>query len=90
MPGEKINHALENLHRELQKSKTDDAAKQEAIDRLREDVTQVLGSREKDAALLHSKLNSNLKESLILFEASHPELFEAIEGVLTIFGNMGL
>ncbi len=80
---------LEQLHRELMKTRSDEHHVQERLDTLTRDVRRILDEPGEEH-LHHRTLKQNLQDSVRHFEASFPELTSVMNNVVTSLANMGI
>ena len=81
---------LEQLHRELKKTQSEEKHVQERIDSLTRDVSRVLDQAEEETHEHHKTLKQNLEDAIRHFEASYPELTSIMNNVVTSLANMGI
>jgi|YelNatPaOPRAMG01_1025707.scaffolds.fasta_scaffold02079_9 predicted nucleic acid-binding Zn-ribbon protein len=85
---ENLKKSLEQLHIELKKAKSIDAASEKILLDLMNDIHSLIARSESKEDEKHNLL-AGLKESAQKFEISHPELAKSIEIVINSLSNIG-
>lgn len=89
MDKQQLQGHLEELHAELQRVESPDAAQQEIIHGVARDVKEVL-SREGDQPQHYSGLNERLSEAVAQLEASHPRTTMLMRQVIDQLAFLGI
>jgi hypothetical protein len=88
MDTQRIHEALQTLQAELaHASKLDDASR-ESIQRVIDDIEARLQAG--DAAAEDESLSGRLQDSLLEFEAEHPQITSAVNQVAAALANLGI
>ena len=86
MADQKLSELLEQLHRELERTKSVDEKGQEMLAQVDADIRKVLGHPEAEQASVRSRL----QEAIEHFEVDHPAITAALSQMLNTLSNAGI
>jgi len=90
MDNDPLKKAFEQLHSELEKTKTVDPEQSKMLQHLVKDVNLVLDRSGEIDSNLNSTLTDRLTQAIDLFEITHPTLTAQMDKLLNILSNAGI
>ncbi len=90
MDNEPLKKELEQLHAELQKTKTVDPDQSELLQQLVKDVKDLLARSGEIDPELNTSLSARLTQAIELFEITHPLLTAQMDKLLNILTGAGI
>lgn len=85
-----LRKALENLHNELKNTDSLDERSKEILLKLKIDIEAILNQSDDKIEVEKTDIPSNLRDSVVNFEATHPKLAESMHIVIHTLSNMGI
>lgn len=89
MSRQELHRQLAQLHSELQRVKSPDASEREMLQKLADDIEQVLDQRE-DQHQQYRRLSERLRKAVAQLEASHPAITMLMGQVIDQLAYMGI
>jgi chromosome segregation ATPase len=90
MDNEPLKKELEQLHAELEKTKTVDPDQSELLQQLVKDVKDLLARSGEIDPELNTSLNAKLTQAIELLEITHPALTARMNKLLNILSGAGI
>jgi hypothetical protein len=90
MDDQKLRTLIEELHAEIQNSKSVDEKGQELLVHLETDIRKLLAQSGEGTAQVHPSTLRRLQEGLDHFEVTHPTLTIRLSKVLEALSNVGI
>lgn len=88
MDKQRVNEALETLQAELAQASQLDEASRASIQKVIDDIEARLGLDDEPAE--EETLSDRLQDSLLEFEAEHPQITSAVNQVAAALANLGI
>ena len=90
MDTQQLRKNLEDLHNELEQTKSVDDETRTTLSDIDHHIQSLLAGSDKDFTTRHHSLTARLRDSLESLEVSHPHLVIYVERVLDSFNEMGI
>ncbi len=90
MDENELRKLIEQLHEEIQNTKSLDKKGQELLAHLDSDIQELLGHTEGEGSRIHQSTIQRLEEGLARFEVTHPALTTLISNLLESLSNAGV
>jgi len=90
MPDKELRKLLQKLSSEIENTQKVDKSSKEMLDKIRDDIDDLLERDDKKISDKHLSLMDQLKDSTEQFEASHPELTAIMNNVINFLNNLGI
>jgi len=90
MDSQQLRKRLEELHAELEQTPSVDEDTRQTLAEIDQHIQTLLAGPDRVFTTRHHPLTARLRDALVGFEASYPQLVVNIERVLDAFNEMGI